>query len=64
LKAIGEGLSLVKWKTIYYSVCCFYVQQMALVVQRVLLLRATDGAGGAGFPKKHFFLPVPGVTSI
>jgi hypothetical protein len=31
------------------------MQQMALVAQRVLLLRATDGAGGAGFPKKHFF---------
>jgi hypothetical protein len=28
---------------------------MALVAQRMLLLRATDGAGGAGFPKKHFF---------
>jgi hypothetical protein len=28
---------------------------MALVVQRVLLLRATNGAGGAGFPKKPFF---------
>jgi hypothetical protein len=32
-----------------------YVQQMALAAQRVLLLRATDGAGVAGFPKKHFF---------
>jgi hypothetical protein len=37
---------------------------MALVAQRMLLLLATDGAGGAGFPKKHFFLPFTGVTCI
>jgi hypothetical protein len=39
------------------------VQQMALVAQRVLLLRATDGAGGAGFSTKHF-LPATSVTFI
>jgi hypothetical protein len=32
---------------------------MALVVQRVLLLRATDVAG---FSRKSIFLPVTGVT--
>jgi hypothetical protein len=37
---------------------------MALVAQRVLLLRATDVAGGAGFSLKSLFLPVTGVTCM
>jgi hypothetical protein len=37
---------------------------MALVAQRVLLLRARDVAGGAGFSQKKHFLPVMGVTCM
>jgi hypothetical protein len=33
---------------------------MALVAQHVLLLCATDGTGGAGFPKKHIFFTFHG----
>jgi hypothetical protein len=37
---------------------------MALVAQRMLLLRATDVAGGSGFSRKNVFLPVTGVTCL
>jgi hypothetical protein len=38
---------------------------MALVAQRVLLVRATDVTGGACFLEKNFFfLPVTGLTCM